>query len=514
MSENPPVKPARPVRSDEEGRRRLGDFWYRVVEVIPGSLVWGTFVLALVLSFWAPMAVIYYIVVFDIFWLYRVIYFCILVTVAWSRYRRDRAIDWEARVHSLPRLGQIKHVIFLPTVSEGVEVLRDTLNGLASSRYPNVKESFIVVIGGEERAGQAFLDRAAVLEKEFGKSFFRLLVTVHPASLPDEIPGKGSNLNWMGHKVKELLDSLGIDYKDVIASAFDCDTVTHPQYFSYLTFKYLTHPTPLRASYQPMAFYDNNIWESSAPVRILAFNTTFWLMGELVRPERLCTFASHSMPFQALVDVGFWQKDIVTDDSRIFLQCFVHYNGEYEVTPLYLPVAMDAVAGDSLWDSTKNLYKQQVRWAWGIEHLPFLVSRFWRNRRIPTRKKVWQIWTLMEGMYTWATAPLLIFVLGRLPLLVASEEVRRSVFFQNTPHTLEILMTFSMLGVFFTALLSLFMLPKPPSGTHKSAWLIFFLQWAMVPITFTTLGSFPAIDAQTRLMRGKYLGFVVTKKKR
>jgi hypothetical protein len=318
----------------------------------------------------------------------------------------------------------------------------------------------------------------------------------------------------MGLKAKELLDSLGLDYKDVIASGFDCDTVTHPQYFSYLTFKYLTHPRPLRTSYQPMAFYDNNIWQSSGPVRIMAFGTTFWLMGELVRPERLSTFASHSMPFQALVDVGFWQKDIVTDDSRIFLQCLVHYDGDYAVTPLYLPVAMDAVSGDSLWGSVKNLYNQQVRWAWGIEHFPYLVSRFWRNRRFPRRKKIWQLWTLIEGMYTWATAPLLIFVLGRLPLLVASEEVRQSVFFQNTPHTLEILMTLSMLGIFFTAIMSLAMLPPPPSGTRKSAWVVFFLQWLMVPITFTTLGSFPAIDAQTRLMRGKYLGFVVTRKKR
>lgn len=514
MTEITPVKPPRPVRSDEEGRRLLGEFRYRLAEIVPGSLVWGTFTLAIALSFWAPMVIIYYIVIFDIFWLYRVTYFCILVTVAWSRYRRDRAIDWEARVHSLPRLAQIKHVIFLPTVHEGVEVLRDSLKALAECRYPNVKDSFIVVIGGEARVGQPFLDRAAILEKEFGKSFFRLLVTVHPADLPDEIPGKGSNLNWMGHKTKELLDSLGIDYKDVVASAFDCDTVVHPQYYSHLTFKYLTHPRPLRTSYQPMALYDNNIWQSSGPVRILAFSTTFWLMGELVRPERLSTFASHSMPFQALVNVNFWQKDICTDDSRIFLQCLIRYDGDYEVTPLYLPVAMDAVAGDSLWDSIKNLYMQQVRWAWGIEHFPYLISRFYKNRRFPARKKFWQLWTIIEGMYTWATAPLLIFVLGRLPLMVASEQVRQSVFFQNTPHTLEILMTFSMLGVFFTALMSLAMLPPLPTGSRKSSWAIFLLQWLMVPLTFTTLGTLPAIDAQTRLMRGKYLGFHVTKKKR
>ncbi len=499
--------------SDAEGRRRIGPRAYRLLEIIPGGLVWTTLVLAVVLSFIAPLAVIYFIIIFDLYWLFRVCFFVFSLAVSWDRYRREGKIDWLARVKAIPRFDDIRHLIFMPTYKEDLAVLRTSFASLAASAYP-MKERCIVVLAGEEGDRERFAAVADAIVKEFGDKFFRLLVTVHPRGLADEIPGKGSNLNWAGHRAQELIDELRVPYEHVIVSSFDIDTCVHPQYFARLTHAYLTHPTPLRTSYQPIALYNNNIWDAPAAVRIAAFGTTFWLMTELTRPERLFTFSSHSMPMRALVDVGFWQKDIVTEDSRIFLQCLLRYDGDYTVTPLSIPVSMDTVAGDTYWQSLRNLYKQQRRWAWGVEHLPYLVSRFVRNPSFPLRKKIFHLWTLGEGMYTWATAPLMITLLGYLPFWFAPDSLRAAVLFQNTPHTLALLMRLALVGVFVSAVMSFTLLPPMPQRKRPRAWLVMILQWMLVPVTFVLFGSLPAIDAQTRLMLGRYLGFNVTQKKR
>ena len=40
------------------------------------------------------------------------------------------------------------------------------------------------------------------------------------------------------------------------------------------------------------------------------------------------------------------------------------------------------------------------------------------------------------------------------------------------------------------------------------------LQWLILPFSILLLGALPGLEAQTRLMFGKYLGFWVTEKAR
>ena len=488
---------------------RFGQYGkHRFLEMIPGMFAWGVLAFAFSLSVFEPIAGIIFIIVFDLYWMLRVYYFVIHVIAAFRSYRQTLSVNWYAEVQKLPNWERIYHLVMLPTLHEDESIIDEAMRSLL--RGPYRTDRMIVVLGGEERDKDNFTRYAASVKAKYADKFADFVVTVHPFGVEGEIPGKGSNLKFMGEEVKKVIDEKKIPYDDIIVSAFDIDTVAHPQYFAKLSHLFLTIPNPTRTSFQPVTVFSNNIWSATAPVRIAAFGTTFWLLGELVRPERLWTFSSHSMPWRMLVDVGFHEPDLVSEDSRIFMQAFLKYDGDYRVTPVFLPVSMDAVAGGNYWESLVGLYKQQRRWAWGVEHFPYMVTQFRKHPNLSKLKKFTYLFNHLEGMFTWAAAPLLIFILGYIPFWTI--EGSQNAIVVNSPYTLSAIMQLATFGVFVTGALSFFMLPPRPQKISRWNWLIMLGQWAFLPITFIVFGAFPALDAQTRFMLGKYLGFNVTKK--
>jgi len=50
---------------------------HRFWEMIPGILIWTTFILAVGMSFFAPAIAVVFIIIFDLYWTLRVLYFCL-----------------------------------------------------------------------------------------------------------------------------------------------------------------------------------------------------------------------------------------------------------------------------------------------------------------------------------------------------------------------------------------------------------------------------------------------------
>src|SRR3989344_3522611 len=496
---------------------------YRFLEILPGLTAWLTLILIIVLSFLTPFFMALFIIAFDIYWLIKTIYLSFHLRAAYNKLKINSKINWLERLNQLPTasysLSWIKswqdvyHIVFLPLYKESYEIVSASLEGLLKTNYP--KSKMAVVLCWEERGGDETRQVIEAIERKYKNDFLEFISVMHPAGLSDEIPGKGSNTAYAAVKIKEsLIDRLDIRRDKIIVSNFDIDTVVYPEYFGVLTYTFLTTPDPLKTSYQPIPLYVNNIWEALSFARVVAFSATFWHTIKQERPDSATTFSSHSMSWQALEDVGFWQKNMVSEDSRIFWQCFLRYNGDYRVVSLYYPVSMDANVAPTTFETVKNIYKQQRRWAYGVENVPYFLFGFIKNKLIPLKKKLYYGFIVAEGNHSWATNAVILFLLGWLPVVVGGPEFNKTVLSFNLPYFTRTIMMLAMLGLVSSAILSIVLLPPRPPQFGRFKHFFMILQWLLFPVTTILLGAIPALDAQTRLMLGKYMGFWVTPKER
>ena len=486
---------------------------YRLYEILPGLSIWLTLIICFILSFFRPLWMIYIIIIFDVYWVLRVAYFSFYTILSWNRFRVAIKINWFEKLQKdFPRWQEKINVVFLPIYNEEFEVIDATMTALKKSAYP--AEKIYVVISGEGRKLSHWQSIQKLVKDKFTGQFADIIFNTHPDGLPGEIPGKGSNIHHAEWEFKKYADAKNWKYENIIISVFDIDTVVHPEYFSHLTYLYLSHPNPTRSSFQPITLYNNNLWDSPAILRIMAFGTTFWMLFSLARLDNLVTFSSHSMSFKAAIDAGGHSKNIISEDSRIFYQCWLAYGGDYEVTPMYLPVSMDTVRDENIFTSLKNLYLQQRRWAWGTENISFLLWEFEKNKSISFWKKFIILFHEWEGKWSWGVVAILITILGRVPLWVAGDQVRQSALFFNTPHVLETLMTMAMGGLLVSMIIGMLLLPPRPEQHRRYRYLFMILQWILTPVSLLLFSAIPCLDAVTHLMLGRYLGFNVSVKKR
>jgi len=508
---------------------------YRLLEMLPGFVSISTLVILVIFSYFKPVWVAYFIIAFDVYWLLLVVYMAIFLFSSYHKLNQGLATDWrgkcnrlkeghftdkdlakEVALDSLALQGvhwdDLWQLIILPTYGEGIEIVRGALDSLINDGYPT--DRMIVNLALEERAGQGAKDIAEIIQKEYGNKFGHFIITFHPDGIKGEIKGKGANQAWAVKIVyKDIIEKEKLDEKKILVSVFDIDTIVQPGYFFALTYKFLSVTKPYHASYQPIPVYHNNIWETPFFSRITASSNTFWQMIMQIRQESLVTYSSHSMTFVALREIGYWSTAMVSEDSRIFWDCLLYYNGDYRVEPLYYKVSMDVTFDKDLWNTAKSLYKQQRRWAWGSENIPFLIFNTAKRWKTVDRKKLVDH-ILIHGFWSWATNALIIAVVGWMPMFIGGDRFNSTVLSGNLPMVTQNLMTVAMVGLISSAVITSLLLPKRPKKYTIWKNIKMILEWVFVPFIIIIFGAVPCFDAQIRLMRGKYMGFWVTPKSR
>lgn len=529
----------------------------RLFEILPGLCSWSILLGVTALSIFQPLAAAVFIIAFDLYWIFKLFFMNIFLVLSYIRLSIEEETDWMSRLKGLDNLESyssqlhvnllkstwkekasffihqyqvenlkksnslpapskdLYHLVIIPIAKEPREIVEPGVESISKGDFP--AKRILVILALEERAKPDVKKGIYDLQKKHANEFLDLLVVEHPDGLPQEAKVKGANATYSAKKAVEYFRAKAIPFENIITSCFDADTVVRRDYFSCLTYNFMVEPNRHYVSFQPIPVYHNNIWEAPSFARVLDVGSSFFQLIEATNPEKLVTFSSHSMSFKALVDVGFWPVDMISDDSAIYWKALIHYDGKYSAVPLYVKLSMDVATGKNWWQTFLNVYKQKRRWAWGVENFPIVTRAFLKNNKISLQRKIMYTFKLFEGHISWATWPFLLTFIGWLPVLIAMREFTQTTVYYIAPRITGTIFKLASLGLLSCIFLSVLLLPKQEGqgraeGLSKKIRHVF--EWLLVPLVSIFLSAIPALDAQTRLMRGKYMEFWVTLKKR
>ncbi|MBI2597420.1 glycosyltransferase family 2 protein [Candidatus Daviesbacteria bacterium] len=486
----------------------------RILEILPGSITWLALTSPIWLAFTLPYAVAYLILIADVYWLLSALRIGIFILIGFRKMEHTKKQNWSNLLKKdFPKDYQkFYHLVLIPTFKEALYILAPTFDAILKSTYP--KDRIFLAVGFEERDDPEKISQTTDYLQKIKGQLAGVFTTIHPFDLPGEVPGQGSNKNWMIKQIVPQLQKEGIKLEDIFVTTLDADFVIHPQFLSGALYKYLSEPdiTRDKRSFTGVFLYHNNYWQTPAPMRLMASGTSFWQLAEMVGSDKYMNYSSMSISLKALLDIGGWIPDKVNDDNGFYWKAYFHFNGDYKVIPHYLPISGDAVQDTTLLKTFQNQYFQIKRWAYGVEHIPYIIRQYFTNEIDfwdKTDKVLFKIW----GDLKWGFLALFV-TFGSLFIPLVNPNFRTSVLSINLPIISSWILTIAFFGLFATIFVHEKIVPKRPSSwsSFKKIWS--YIQWLLVPIILITISSLPAIDAQTSLMFGKKLEFRVTNKAR
>ena len=540
----------------------------RLLEIVPGTVTWGLIVAMIALSFRWPQLVAWFVLTFDVYWLYKAVMLTSSVVAAFTMIRRNVDADWRTRTFALrdvsgriatiedrvpaierriadfarggqaaaaeggrrelarlrderkdllrllarrgeaiPNPDRLWHVALVPTYTEPYEKLYETVRALAESDWPADRLMVAIITRETDQSGRVNVAR---LQTAFADRFLHFFHILDPLE-PGVVVGKSSAMAYGGRWLYREIVRLGFDPREVIVTDLDSDYRVHRRYFGYVSWAFLTNPDRFRRLYQPVPMFHNNLWETPLPVRLVAIGATHVQMWRSLTPEKLVSFSSYSVNLQTVHEVDYWATDAIAEDSRFYWKSFFRYSGEFHSIPLFMPIYGDAVRARSYPRSLIQQYTQIRRWAWGVTDIPYYIRNAFAHSEIPRMVRIRRLLDLWLDHLNWAIAPFVIIFGSNLPLII-NPAFAETTLGQNLPLYASWLLT----GAFACLVVLMYveerLAPARPVSWGLAHNVVSRIQWLLLPVVGLLFSNLPALDAQTRLMAGKYLEYRVTEK--
>ncbi|HSX32912.1 MAG TPA: glycosyltransferase family 2 protein [Candidatus Saccharimonadales bacterium] len=504
---------------------------YRFFEILPGALSWLLLLAPFILSFINVTVAAGFILAYVLIFFTRSAAVNVRVLAGYHHIRQHAKIDWNIlcadveagravdsssqhpkwhyenllRVESKKdriRPSELIHAVIIATYNESREILEPTIESVINSDY-DVKHRVIFVLAYEERGGKNIEQQSLALIAKYKDKFRYAMAVKHPDKVPGEVIGKGSNITYAGRKLQEYVEAQHLDPLKVVVTTLDSDNRPDKRYLSALSYLYCVSPDPLRASYQPLEMFTNNIWDAPAPMRVIATGNNITYIMLTQRPHLERNFSAHAQCLKALIDMNFWSMRTVAEDGHHFWRSYFHFNGDYRVYPLTVPIYQDAVLAATYRKTIRAQFLQLRRWTYGASDVAYMANQIWfkDSRNVPKLDAITKLMRLLEGHVNWAAGALLLTFAAFVPGLFTQYNYAA----YELPVIISRIQTVGVLGALATLFVAIKTLPPRPARYKRHRSLFMLLQWVYLPITTIAFGSLAALNSQTRLIFGWYL---------
>jgi hypothetical protein len=328
---------------------------------------------------------------------------------------------------------------------------------------------------------------------------------------PGIVVGKSAAMNWGGRWMVRVLTEEGFDLSKVLITDLDSDYRVHPQYFAWISWHHARDPIRDFVIWQPVPLFHNNIWQVPMAVRIMSASTSQWQMFLHSRPHRLVAFSSYTCSLDFVRKVGYWDKDVIPEDSRFYWKAFFTFGKKFAVRSVWLPIYGDSPQARDYAATHVSQYNQIKRWAWGITDVPYVAARFFKHPEIPLWLRFRRFMNLFLNHLNWIFLPVLLLFGFSVPLWV-STDFSLTDLGQTLWAISGVLLGVTLSTVVFFLYFEIRMLPPMPAEWRPAKRLFVYLQYFMYPTVGIVLSVLPALEAHTRLLFGRYLEYRVTEK--
>ncbi len=479
----------------------------RFFEILPGFMAWTLILFPIWGALLIPTFLAYFILFFDIYWLYKSASLVVTAHIASKKIRVTEKINWYERAQKFEERSKVHHILIIPNYTETAEKLKVTLQALANQNMPLKYLHIVLAMEEREKNGR---EKGDILIKEFKDVFGTIMATYHPDVL-GEVKGKSSNEAYGGREAyKYLIENGPLDLDYTTVTAIDADSIFDKEYFGNLTYLFLEDKLRYQKFWQSAIVHYTNIWQVPAPNRIISFFGGLWRTSLLVRQDKLLTHATYSLSFRLLHEIGYWDVDVIPEDYRIFFKAFYAKQGQIWVEPIFLKTSVDVAQSPTYWGSLQNKYNQERRWSWGVSDQPLFIKWWFTVPGVPFYRKTTLLLQVLMDHVLWPANWFIITIAANVIPFV-NPVYSRTALGYRLPQLAGSILTIGLISI--VALIYIDFKNKPEH--IKLPWyrkLFFPFEFILMPLIGFFLSALPALISHTQLMFGKRMEYKVTEK--